>query len=30
MTVHYMMTLEEHRTARGGYVDPDRYREPTA
>lgn len=24
--IHYMMTLEEHRAARGSYVDPDRYR----
>lgn len=24
---HYMMTLDEHRTERGSYVDPDRYRE---
>jgi len=26
--IHYQMTLDEHRAARGGrYVDPDRYRE---
>jgi hypothetical protein len=24
--MHYQMTLEEHRVARGSYVDPDRYR----
>jgi hypothetical protein len=25
--MHYRMTLDEHRLARGSYVDPDRYRE---
>lgn len=25
--LHYAMTLDEHRAARGSYVDPDRYRE---
>lgn len=24
---HYRLTLQEHQTARGSYVDPDRYRE---
>lgn len=26
MNIHYRMTLDEHRAARGSYVDPDRYR----
>ncbi len=25
--MHYHLTLQEHEAARGGYVDPDRYRE---